>query len=350
MRVTYRPLFRAFIPNANPRPRTGGGSKRGRARNSLFAGALIVLAAQLGLGFAVETVKPEWRDPEYGHRIRQVRESKPRIIAVGSSRTLMGLSPRDMDLPVYNFGQTGAGPLQILLTVFRILDDGVKPDFLLIELFPAALVGNGPAEEMIEAWGPRWSHGDVRRLAPYANEPAKLERAWARNRVAPWHALRFPIVNHIQPNWLPMSKRLDFQWTNMDRFGWLRYPTESVPDAERERLTAKAGESYRHQLANYAIGPMSDRALRDVAERCRTDGIRLAFYLMPEGPAFSSWYPPGAYAVFQEYAGKLSRETGVPVFDASTGFGEAEFADSHHLLPSGAARFSRKLANHLKGL
>ena len=42
-------------------------------------------------------------------------------------------------------------------------------------------------------------------------------------------------------------------------------------------------------------------------------------------------------------------ESGVPLFDASKGFAEVEFADGHHLLRSGAARFSRRLADeHLR--
>jgi hypothetical protein len=339
MKLSFRPHLRANIPM--PAMRSVRGSVRRRARIAILLGIALLSLAQLGLGLAVETVKPEWRDPEYGHRIKQVRELQPKMIAVGSSRTLMGLSPEATGLDVYNFGQTGAGPLQLFLTASRILDGGAKPDAILIELFPAALVGNGPAEEMIEAWGPRWNHGDVRRLAPFADDPAKLEREWLRQRVAPWHSLRFPLMNHIRPDWLPHTKRQDFQWANMDRRGWLKYPTEQVTDAERARLTEKAGESYRRQLANYTIGDVSDRALREIVERCRRDGIRVAFYLMPESETFASWYPPGAMAAFRRYAASLD----APVFDSADGFAESEFADSHHLLPSGAARFSHRLAS-----
>ena len=54
-----------------------------------------ILVAQIGLSLAVETVMPEWRDPEYGHRIKQLRQlcsdhpDRPLVVAVGSSRTLM---------------------------------------------------------------------------------------------------------------------------------------------------------------------------------------------------------------------------------------------------------------------
>ena len=208
---------------------------------------------------------------------------------------------------------------------------------------------DGPAESLIETWGPRWNAGDLHRLEPYAEDPTRLMRTWASQRVAPWYSLRFPLMNHWQPNWLPMAKRQDFMWKNPDPRGWLAYPTLSVPDVERERLIEKAGDSYRKQLATFTIGAMSDRALRDIATRCQREGIRLAFHVMPEGPAFASWYSPGVKDRFKTYAVKLSQETGVPVFDASEGFAESEFADSHHLLPGGAARFSRKLANeHLE--
>ncbi|MDB5313866.1 MAG: hypothetical protein JWO38_8068 [Gemmataceae bacterium] len=324
----------------------------------MFTGLALVVAAQLGMGLAVETMKPEWRDPEYGHRLHQIRRlrdahpDRPLVVAVGSSRTLMGLSPAAMGFPdepgsplVYNFGQTGAGPLQILLTTFRLLDAGVKPAFLLVELFPAALVGDGPAEDMMKLWGPRLGAGDVRRLAPYAAHPAAVQRTWAGNRLAPWYSLRLTLMNHWRPGWLPTANRIDFQWDRLDPRGWLAYPHDAVPAAEREKNVARAGESYVRQLAGYRIGATSDRALRDILVRCKAGGIPVAFYLTPEGPAFGSWYPPGARETLAAYLGALRREYEVPVFDAAGGFGEAEFADSHHLLPGGAARFSRRLAD-----
>ncbi|HXD84856.1 MAG TPA: hypothetical protein VN641_00070 [Urbifossiella sp.] len=357
MRLTLLPLSRPFLRRSPSAARAIVPPRR-RARAALLVGLATFIAAQLGMGVAVETVKPEWRDPEYGHRIHQLRElpanhpDRPLVVAVGSSRTLMGLDPLAMGFAdelgsplVYNFGQTGAGPLQILLTAFRILDDGVKPAALLIELFPAALVGDGSAEDLLQTWQTRFNRGDVARLASYTRNPQSLSRMWLSQRIAPWHSLRFPLLNHWKADWLPTSHRLDFQWAGLDSRGWLRYPAESVPAADRARRLAEAGASYREQLANYRIGATSDRALRDIASRCRRDGIRAAFYLMPEGPAFASWYPPGVFEAFQAYAERLSSETGVPLFDASKGFSEEEFADSHHLLPGGAARFSRKLAD-----
>lgn len=347
---------RALLPRPAPVRTVGSGAPGARA--ALLVGFVLVVAAQVGMGVAVETVRPEWRDPEYGHRLKQLRAlthshpDRPLVVAVGSSRTLMGLSPLDMgfaDEPgsplVYNFGQTGAGPLQLLLTAFRLLDAGVKPDFLLVELFPAALVGDGPAEAQMATWGLRLGAGDVRRLAPYCADPDALRTTWVSNRAAPWYALRLTLMNHWRPKWVPAANRLDFQWEGMDPRGWLAYPFDTVSAADRATAVARAGESYRKQLAGYRIGAASDRALRDIIARCRAEGVALAFFTTPEGPAFAGWYPRGAADTFRRYAAGLTRDTGVPVFDAAGGFAEEEFADSHHLLRGGAARFSRRLAD-----
>jgi hypothetical protein len=325
-------------------------SRRRSARAVIVTGLSITLLALLGMAIAVETVKPEWRDPEYGHRLKQVRQLRaahpwrPLVIAVGSSRTQMALSPAAMGLPdepgsplVYNFGQAGAGPLQMLLTVLRLLDAGVKPDFLLIEFFPAALVADGPAEGQFAQLVPRLSRADLRRLEPYCDDPASLRRAWAANRSGSWYSNRITLMSHWQGGWLPWQQRVSFQWEQMDGFGFTPYPHEAVADADRDRHYAT---QYAAALGDLHVGGTSDRALRDLLGRCRAEGIPVAFYLTPESPRFRGWYSPTTLATLAEYRATL----GVPVFDATDGFAEEEFADGHHMLRAGAARFSRRLA------
>jgi hypothetical protein len=329
----------------------------------MLIGLVAVLAAQVGLGVAVETVKPEWRDPEYGHRLNQLRHLKeshpdrPLVLAIGSSRTQMGLSPADMgfaDAPgsplVYNFGQAGAGSLRILLTLLRVLDAGVKPDYVLIEWFPIALAADGPAEEQAKGWAPWLGLADVRRLAPHCDRPLVLGGRWATSRIDPWYVYRLTLMSHWQPGWLRWQDRLTYQWDQLDRFGWLPYPAETVSDEVR----ATGIEAVRKQIAatllHFRVGAASDHVLRDLLTRCRNECIPVAFYTTPEGPTVRSFYQPAGRAELSAYAATLSREYGVPLFDASDGFAEVEFADGHHLLRSGAARFSRRLADeYLRG-
>lgn len=332
--------------NRTPRPRI-----RNHARTTALTGLGAIVIAWLGMAVAVETVKPEWRDPEFGYRLKQVRAIRAAhphrslVIAVGSSRTQMALSPTAMALPdtsgsplVYSFGQAGAGPLQNLLTVLRLFDAGVKPDYFLIELFPAALIADGPAEQQFAPWIARLSLGDVKRLEPYCDKPESLRREWVSNRCGTWYSNRLTLMSHWQGSWLPWQQRVSFQWEQMDGFGFTPYPHDMVPQSQRE---AHFANQYAAALANWQLGPMSDRAIRDLLNRCRMEGVPVAFYLTPESPQFQRFYSEVSRARFSAYRESL----GVHVFDSTDGFAEEEFADGHHMLRGGAARFSRRLAS-----
>jgi hypothetical protein len=315
-----------------------------------------VLLAHVGLNVALDTVAPQLRDPEYGHRVKRLaaidrtRGGRPLVVALGSSRTQMGFSPADLGpgdgpaAPVaYNMGQAGAGPLLQLLNLHRLLAAGVRPTAVLVEVLPPALAKDGPAERALLPHVPRLGSADLGRLAPYCDDPAVLRREWAKVRVAPWHSLRFLLMSHALPGFLPWNRRVDFQWRMLDEHGWSAYPFDPVPDDVRDRGTAAARKSYEETLADFRVTPLMDRALRDVIRLCRAEGIRVGLYLLPEGPTFRGWYPPRTRAAVGEYLGGLSREYGVPVFDASDWLpDEGMFADSHHLLKPGARAFSRR--------
>jgi hypothetical protein len=358
--VTTRLRLRLRPFAAKPPRRTASPSRTRRAKVALAVGTLVTLAVFVALALAVETGKPEWRDPEYGHRLKQLRAlraahpHRPLVVAVGSSRTQMGLSPDAMgfaDAPgeplVFNFGQSAAGPLRLLLTLHRLLDAGVKPSAVLVELFPLALAADGPAEVQMRGLGPKLSAADLRRLAPYCEDAGALRREWASARAASLSSLRLNLLSHWQPGLLPWPKRLDFQWTQLDPHGWLAYPLEDVPDDSRAAGIERARGEYIERLTHFAAGEVSRRAVRDLVKQCDAEGVRVAFYLMPEGPAFRSWYTPATRAAVDAAVAELAALA--PVFDATAGFGESDFADSHHLLRGGAARFSKKLADeHLR--
>jgi hypothetical protein len=71
---------------------------------------------------------------------------------------------------------------------------------------------------------------------------------------------------------------------------------------------------------------------------------------MPEAPAFRGWYPPGSKELARQYLAGLSKEYGVPVFDASDWLpDETAFADAHHLLRHGAEAFSARFGRECVG-
>src|SRR5262245_35163644 len=99
-----------------------------------------------------------WQRKLLRHRQRTAAEPGALVVAqVGSSRTAVGLCGeeseawlrRRLERPVlvFNFGQPGAGPIATLLGVRRLLDDGVRPDLLLVEVFPPLLLERPSHEE-----------------------------------------------------------------------------------------------------------------------------------------------------------------------------------------------------------
>jgi hypothetical protein len=346
----------ADFPSA-PAPR----HPRRRARASVLAGLGFSAFFTLALNLALDTVRPEWRDPEYGHRLKRLKpraqaaDGRPVVVALGSSRSQMGLSPRHLGLGdgpaspiVFNFAVAGGGPVHEVLNLRRLLDNGVKPDYVLIEVLPPVLAGHSPAEKLILP--ARLGYADFARIAPYTEDPAKLRREWAWDRIAPFHTLRLYLMSHMAGSMLHWKSRQDFLWEQMKPDGWMPYFFKEVPAEKRAKGIAEVHAQFAGYFPNYHIAPIPDRAYRDLLELCRSHGIRAAFYVMPEAPAFRSWYPPGSRELAMQYLAGLTREYGTPVFDASDWVpDETAYADAHHLLRHGAEAFSARFGKECVG-
>jgi hypothetical protein len=349
------------LPRAKPLAASRA-SRRRSARAAVWSGALAFAAATAGLAVALDTVKPEWRDPEFGHRLNQIREWKantpdrPLVVAFGSSRTQMGLSPAAMgfaDSPgsplVYNLGYRASRPLGTHLHLARLLDAGVKPDAILVQLASPELMATGPAEKQYAVWAPRFSPADARRLAPYTDDPAPFRRAWARGRLNPWSAYRQAVLSDLLPDWQPPRVRAEFVWEQMDAFGFTPHPSAAVSDEDRARLYPHARRAARRAVNGFTPGDVPDRVLRDVVGRCRSEGIAVAFFRAPESPAYRSWYSAKSRAALEDYCRGLGTRLGVEVFPAPDHLEETDFADGDHLLRHGAEKYSRWLADtHLR--
>jgi hypothetical protein len=131
------------------------------------------------------------------------------------------------------------------------------------------------------------------------------------------------------------------RWRNHDEFGWGAWAEK--PDAElRAKRIAHARTEFEIPLKYTRVTPFTEQVLRRLVDRCRAEGIPLAFYIMPEGPTFRSWYDPDMRADTDRFLARLQGEYGVPVIDAREWVGEDDFIDSHHLLPDGAAKFTKR--------
>src|ERR1700751_5186252 len=71
---------------------------RRRARSALLWGLLFFVCFQVALTVIIERFRPMWRDPEYGYRVKRLRQrvaaepEKPLLLVLGSSRVGNGLA------------------------------------------------------------------------------------------------------------------------------------------------------------------------------------------------------------------------------------------------------------------
>ncbi|MGH7169342.1 MAG: hypothetical protein ACRELF_03475 [Gemmataceae bacterium] len=332
-----------------------------QTRACLLWGLAFFAAAQTAMLIATQSYWPHLRDPEFGYKLSLLRTrraeepDRPLLVLLGSSRTGQGIRPgvlKDMRTAdgrsplVFNFSQVGSGALAELVTLRRLLDAGIRPDWLAIEILPALLGRTIDACGDVGGGVSRVSWNDLQLLCRYVPDPDRLRHRWIKVQLWPWHAHRFSFMNHYLSNCVPWRLRMD-HWKSLDRWGWSdigldTQPLVLVPDAlELARMT------YQWELRNLHIAPMQDRALRDLLALCRQEGIPTVLYLMPEGSIYRGWYAEPTRVCLDDYLTRLSREYGMPIVNARTWMPDKYFGDSHHLYRRGAILFSRRFGSRV---
>jgi hypothetical protein len=322
------------------------------------------VVATAGLAVSVETNRPEWRDPEYGHRIQQLRQwravapARPLVLVFGSSRTQMGIAPAAMGFPdrpgspvVYNFGYRSGRLFRSCFQLMRVLDEGPRPDSVLIQLSMVDLIGGIDGELLPAEWGSRLEWGDFARLDPYLPDASGVRRSWLGARLTGWLAHRQSILSDLAPEWQVRSTRqVQYYWERLDRYGFTPHHMESPTPAYRKALYERAHRVHGPAFAGAPVSPGTEQSLRDVVERCVREGIPVACFWAPESVTYRSWYSDAARAEMNRFETWLRTEIGVPVFPAPADLPDTDFVDGFHMIKSGAEKYSRWLAEtHLKG-
>jgi hypothetical protein len=120
----------------------------------------------------------------------------------------------------------------------------------------------------------------------------------------------------------------------------------TIPRERRRELEADVRWRHARALKSFAPGPTPEPVYRNLIERCRAEGIAVAFFWAPTSPAYQSWHTPASLAAIEEYKRWFAATFPVPVFPAAEHLEELDFADGYHLLAHGAAKYSRWLADH----
>ena len=350
----------SFLASLKSAPKSGRlRSRRHSARATIWTALAAFLIFTAGLSGALESARPEWRDPEFAVRLNHLRKWKaeaprrPLVVAFGSSRTQMGLDPAAMNFPdrpgspvVYNFGYRAAHPLGVYLHLTRTLDSGVKPDAVLVQVAAAEAMIAVSAEKQLTTWNPRFSLTDIKRLTPYTDDPAEFHSGWAKARWNPWRTYRETVLSDLLPEWQTPLQRVGFTWEFTDRYGFAPHPYTAVPEDIRAMQRPAVRRSHGRTFEAFTVGGNTEEVFRGLVARCRAEGIPVAFYWIPEGPIYRSWYSPRSREAVEAYGKRLGTELGVTVFPAPLHLEEPDFADSFHLLRHGAAKYSNWLAVH----
>jgi hypothetical protein len=324
------------------------------------------VAVQGALAVGVERLWPGARDPEYAARERRLRQARaaaphrPLVVALGSSRTLMAIDARRLsETPgengepaplVFTFGVPGSGPMMETVCLRRLLAAGLRPDLLLVEVVPMGLNRRGDRPEEERQLDPARLRIDevAFLLGGYYDRPDLAWPRWLLARVLPCYRhqaeLRAELGLDVYRGRDPEDKT-----GALDDHGWQPFGERLTPRQRQERTAFALGQ-YEDCVSNFRLAPGTERALRDLLDLCRREGIRTALVLMPEGPAFRALYPAGTRVAIDAFVRGLAGEYGAPLIDARTWadeLGETAFWDSHHLHADGAAFFTERFGREV---
>jgi hypothetical protein len=319
---------------------------------------LTLVVFQIPLAIWIEP-RTELRDPEYGLKLRELQTllanepGRPLFLALGSSRTLNGFRPERLEgmcasdgrAPVFfNFGLTAHSALHQLACFNRLINAGIRPTWMVIEVTPSFLPIEVSASTMVSFKVQEWS--DLKVLERYEAWRPLLYVKWLEPRVMPWFSHRLALIHRYLPRWLPSTcKQYEVLGRVTDQ-GWLPLPELKTEKERKERLAA-AEKDHKSVLQQFVVSKLSADALHELLSRCRQMGIPTALVLTPEGSLFRSWYAADANRILDEYLGRVRDEFGVPIIDAREWIADEHFWDGHHLLPEGAAEYTDRLAREL---
>jgi hypothetical protein len=329
----------------------------------------LFLAGNAVLGVLLVRHDPDFCDAEYQLRFRSLRArlaeapGRPLALILGSSRPANGLRPAsiaagaalaDPQPIVFNYSLLGAGPIRQLVVLRRLLASGIKPRWVFVEVWAPLLMQLGlwteenALKQRVDLYWTdvpilsRLYHQydwPIRNVVARTAAPAVHCRTWLIKRYAPFLVPRTSADD---------MKKFDVPWRTLDGDGWLSFPFKRC-DEEAFRRRAEEEEKARMKpiLDSFAVGPVSDRALRELLDLCRRQGIGTALYLMPEHSILRNWYPEATQTRLADYLHQLSVAYETPVFDLRARWPDSDFGDITHLLPEGASAFSERFGREV---
>jgi hypothetical protein len=322
---------------------------------------LFVLTAGLA---AFVQLRPGFRDPLCDAKVKALvarftsAPEPTRVVALGSSRTAAAVEPRALEAAVaagtgrpclaFNMGLQGDGPISQLVHYRRLREAGVRPDVVIVELLPSAFAWySDPSRHEDRPYDAtilrpdRLTRAELDTVCEYGFPPQETRGEWREATYNPWFGFRFQLLARVQPRWLPpgiVQHRKDIGETG----GW--GPWDPVPPEIAWLRIEEVRQAYESQLQAIRIAGPHVEAFEDLLRECRTDGVRVAVVVPPEGSTFRAWYSASVQAALAAFEARLRQEFGVTVLDAREWLPDEAFVDSHHVVRTWARPYTERLA------
>jgi hypothetical protein len=326
-----------------------------RARSAIVIGLLAFIAFQAGFRYLL-TIRPEVGDREFGRKLNDLQAKiaqfpdRPLVLMLGSSRVATGFRPDSLPTEIhqqaitFNFSQVGTGPQLAHLQLYRLLKQGIKPAYVLIEFWAPFWANDGYLQAYLDALNlATLNRSDINILTRYIPKSKHLINRWISAQILPMFASRFVLLSHLGQAWAPNFDP-DRRLQNLDQSGWWA-PRQTVSNLDHEKLVKHYAEVYGKRLASFSIKPTPDRALQDLIELCHREGITPIVVVLPEGRDFQAIYDQNARATVDKYLSNLRTKT--QVVDTRDWVRDDGFSDGHHLLPAGAEQFTQRLGQEV---
>jgi hypothetical protein len=343
-------------------------SKRAKFRKQiisgfLWLGALLLLVMAYWWGMTNYVIRDFW-DPQYAmksallHAALEKNPGRPLWLILGSSHVDDGLRPGVLEegpqkpgAPlIFNFAFGGGTIYREYICLRRLLDAGVKPQRVGIEVI-GALISH--QEEMFADHPDlivRARPGELAELRSLAKSPGDTRAEWLGSRLNPFYKYGMQVPDQtLTQRLMPIPALRHAERRRYDDRGWLiMTPHTTAPQDYARGLASSKKEYEGNFVPPYRVAPHYDHLLRMTLDLCRKAGIDTFLFKMPEHPDFQAFYTPEADAVIDTYLAGIEREYGVKMIDARSWITDRQyFLDGHHLNGPGGKIFTLRFAEAL---
>jgi hypothetical protein len=320
------------------------------------AALLVTMDESWPLNTRVRVEHAKWK--QLHERLAEAPD-RPLVLSLGSSRIDWAFQAGRLDgqpgpdgrpLLAYNFGVPAAGPIHECLYVNDFLAEGIRPRLLLVEFvgthFNQSRRGIASEEHWTES---RWISGhQLLFLHRYFSNPRRAIIEWLEGRLAPWYGYRWTIHERLLGNYLEPDP-FDQTQRPMDSCG-SRMLANEIGSGYRAWRHYEANKMYGESLQRFQMGAKPVQAMHDLLDRCQREHIAVALVVMPVTKEFDSLYNSQGRAQLESFLAQLPSRYGVEIIDASDWLEEEDFEDGHHVLKSGAHKFTTRMIDEVQKL